>query len=107
MSTNFYWQISKDETCSHCGHTKSGELVHIGKRSGGWQFLFQTYGNVKSWRDWKNLLSGGAKIEDEYGRTYTIEQLEEIVKNTISGQQHQHFDFIDDDGYAFYERDFS
>lgn len=56
MGTNYY------------ANTVDGQNLHIGKRSGGWRFLFRGHKtqtlNIASWEDWKVLLrSGFASVE--------------------------------------------
>jgi hypothetical protein len=64
MGTNYY---TKEKKCKACGHKPDG--IHLGKSSGGWQFIFQYnggqyYKNVAEMKEWlKDKI-----IEDEYGQ---------------------------------------
>lgn len=66
--------------------------IHIGKRSFGWQFLWDYHGG-KYYRanleDVKKFLSNpDYEIVDEYGETYTFEQFfnEEVGKSLYEGR---------------------
>lgn len=68
------------------------EEIHIGKRSYGWQFLWD-YHNSKYYQanleDIKKFLSNpDYEIVDEYGETYTFEQFfnEEVGKSLYEGR---------------------
>lgn len=73
MGTNYYF---KPRGC--------GELLHIGKSSGGWVFLVRLYPEktINSLDDWKALLKASPfrKILDEYGRTYSISGLMSVIE---------------------------
>jgi hypothetical protein len=78
MGTNFYW---KGDVCSHCGRGEPAK--HIGKSSAGWCFSLHVYPDegIKDLSDWDDLLSRPAsKIEDEYGRTVTRQEMLETIK---------------------------
>ena len=76
MSTNYY--------LNH----PTGPTYHIGKSSGGWQFLFDTVDNlsvdVKSCDDWKvfidDMTGEGWLLEDEYGREVKMAVLVDIIQ---------------------------
>lgn len=86
MSTNFY--LYRDpQNCGECGKPGRETEVHIGKRSGGWVFVWQGFnGNdiqgaphglfdAKSWRDFltAEVTYSEGRIEDEYGTPYSVE----------------------------------
>lgn len=68
------------------------EEIHIGKRSFGWQFLWDYHGGKyyrASLEDIKKFLSNpDYEIVDEYGETYTFEQFfnEEVGKSLYEGR---------------------
>lgn len=100
--------------------------LHIGKRSGGWKFLFQenkywkTFDGIKAFYD-KN--KDNLEILDEYDRVYTWQQFHDEVKETYEkpdnishieyAKQHDYYGFnnsysIDVKyGYEFDSREFS
>lgn len=55
-----------------------GHVIHLGKRSAGWQFLWNFNNgkyfeaNLQSIKDF--LKDGGGFIEDEYSETFTLEE---------------------------------
>lgn len=73
MGTNYSWY---DQPCDHCGRY---EMVHVGKSSGGWSFLFAAYLRadsrtpfdraVMSRSDWREIFtSRSGRLLDEYGQ---------------------------------------
>jgi hypothetical protein len=84
LSTNFFLYRN---VCRHCG--RGDDRVHIGKRSGGWSFLWRGYrddpsvGTVESARDWSVLLSretdSGSEIRDEYGTEWGLGEFEAMT----------------------------
>ena len=81
MSTNFYIREASVDT-------ETGERVfetsHIGKRSGGWTFMFQGE-DTKSIADWKTRtanMPSNMVIVDEYGETYSHEEFWQVVDDT-------------------------
>lgn len=81
MGTNFYIEES-----SYIVETRQlvKEQEHIGKRSGGWTFLFQGKESktVNEWKARLNGLAANQKIVDEYGHFYTPDQFWEMVEST-------------------------
>jgi hypothetical protein len=84
VSTNFY--LHRDpQNCGECGKPGREAEIHIGKRSGGWVFVWQGFNggdipDVPALFDestWHKFLltevSQGAQIKDEYGQKYTSE----------------------------------
>ena len=61
MSTSYYHRTNICDCCSRY------EERHIGDSSVGWEFQFQAYEEIRSWKDWKKELRVG-RIFDEYGR---------------------------------------
>ena len=61
MSTSYYHRTNICDCCNRY------EERHIGDSSVGWEFQFQAYEEIRSWKDWKKELRVG-RIFDEYGR---------------------------------------
>lgn len=79
MGTNYYTK----KRCAHCGSAIKEEMLHIGKSSGGWKFLFAAYPNMglTSWKAWRMYLSDGdVHIEDEYGVPETFSGFVRLVE---------------------------
>lgn len=88
MGTNFYAHL---DACPHCG---KGEKVHIGKRSGGWQFHFHGTDTIRSWKDWQaKLLEPTTLIVDEEGIGWSPEGFIAMVEGWKDGKNH--FDYCD------------
>lgn len=115
MGTNFYCRHipteeeyqQMQENLQHRNYEKLEKQLkefrktyHIGKRSGGWQFIWCPHkeGNivVSPWENnlesIKNYLSQeNTEIFDEYGKTYTYEQLIEEIKDSLyTGESLKH-----------------
>lgn len=92
---------------------ESFELVHIGKSSGGWQFLFNLNGrrfyNTKAELiEWLK----GLQIIDEYGRDVTFDELWQVVTNrgpnATKHSETEYFHlYIEIDGLEFSDCEFS
>lgn len=96
MGTNFYYKIPVSKRQQEHLHSlissnmdleefedeisaiKRCNNIHLGKRSFGWQFLWDYnigkyyQRNLQSIKDFLN--NGGGHIEDEYGRQFTVKQ---------------------------------
>ncbi|MFN2539563.1 MAG: hypothetical protein ABR549_15620 [Mycobacteriales bacterium] len=87
MGTNVYLH---HDVCTCCG--RPGAVVHIGKSSAGWVWLWRGYRGfeaedlpfgreITSGDDWWEVLAGSlggerlGRIVDEYGTTYTLDAL--------------------------------
>lgn len=73
-----------DEACEILEEATSEHEIHLGKRSGGWKFLFNAneekyYPLTKDGIN-KFIDDNNAVIKDEYGRDYTKEEFWEDVK---------------------------
>jgi len=116
MGTNFYAVYNK---CSHCGRE---DRLHIGKRSGGWEFGFQAHDepelkSATQYRVW--LRASGAVIYDEYGETWSLPDFWEAVGETRQPGALNHCDYVkehyicddntfkDAEGWSFTPGDFS
>lgn len=82
---DFYYEVTSDL----CPYNND---IHIGKRSAGWQFLWDYHGGKyyrASLEDIKKFLSNpDYEIVDEYGETFTFEQFfnEEVGKSLYEGK---------------------
>lgn len=104
MSTNFYYR-------TFTGPFKGFKTLHIGKRSGGWQFTFQAYDesegtvtmtspasalgaivelphlSLRSAQDWKDFMSkNSGRIEDEYGTVFSNSEFWQMVDEHAPGK---------------------
>lgn len=129
MSTNYYLIHN---VCSCC---KRQDQTHIGKQSGGWEFMFQAFWEdncltaekIDSKKKWEKILkyvvdNGRGFIQDEYGRHVPVVKfLKDIdASRTPKSQNHVDYckihypssvrpdgDFKDSDGWSFSFGDFS
>ena len=84
--------------------SKSKRSIHLGKRSCGWQFLWN-HNNGKYYDvnidSIKEFLESPGHIEDEYGEIFTVEQFfEEEIKNFLWGDHEIH----NDNGTSYYKK---
>lgn len=75
MSTNFY--LHRD-FCKCCGKPK--EILHIGKRSAGWKFLFEYRNELREYRDLDSFLDTGV-IYNEYDRQLSKQDFLSIIES--------------------------
>ena len=78
MGANYYY-IS-----NHCEHCDRFDKIHIGKLSGGWQFLFHATNapfTIETKKTWFLLLEN-ATIMNEYGETFTFDKFKDIVEES-------------------------
>lgn len=87
-------KISYDTQEKLSNLSKVKRAIHLGKRSCGWQFLWNhNYGkyydvNIDSI---KEFLNSPGHIEDEYGKVFTVEQfLEDEIKDFLWGDDERH-----------------
>lgn len=112
VSTNYY--LLKNH-CEHCGRA---DRQHIGKRSGGWRFLFRSYPGIMSAADWKRE-TASQLIVDEYGDEVSpVTFWDSVVADTVdenlnhydycnSHGMRDHAGFKDDEGWPFSADEFS
>lgn len=104
MGTNYYLE-------------EDGELVHIGKSSGGWEFSFRGYEDIRSWEDWQSKIAG-RDIVDEYDGKMSFADFKQMVESNRGLLNHtvvckSKYDNIyldvwqDDEGYSFSGGEFS
>lgn len=82
MGTNYY---VFDERIAEETSVDSG--LHIGKDSAGWVFNFQAYENLRTTKDYRNLLRGKV-IYNEYREEVPYEEFWMIVE---SSKEEDHF----------------
>jgi hypothetical protein len=116
MSTNFYIREASV-------NTQTGERVfddaHIGKRAGGWTFMFQgeNFKTVQIWRNVISMMSPNMQIVDEYDTPYTPEEFWAAVDATTKPwgpnkiepktQRPKSGNEWIDEGFYFYSGEFS
>lgn len=108
MGTNFYIHIPiknreklKEEVCEAIDNNRIDDVIdklqsiheetfiHLGKRSGGWKFLFNAH-NEKYYKCNKKsidnfITSNNAAIQDEYERSYTLDEFWNDVEDLKDG----------------------
>lgn len=85
MGTNYY---ALENPCSECGKPKDGRL-HLGKSSAGWKFTFRKQDEYSNFQQFKEFIqSDRVRIEDEYGREISAEELVEKIKSKEDGRSH-------------------
>lgn len=104
MSTNFYMsRDGKDET------------IHLGKRAGGWSFLFKGSepDNIHDFKSWyisakKHETHGYKLINDNGSDEQNLKDLLKEIKRLIPLKQHAHLGiYYDEQGHCFYDGEFS
>lgn len=117
MGTNYYLKVHKKPPCDKCGHQEDGpENIHIGKSSFGWKFGFnRRFTTAKKWREYLEHPENRDRIIDEYGRSWTLDELwgliqdkqdglwiyDERYKRSPNEAWRDGYEFLDDEGYRF------
>jgi len=86
MGMNYYL---RKNPCSACGH--SGEKMHIGKNSWGWQFHFHGDRDlgITSYGHWLKLFDDeGKEIINEDGDILTKRAFQDIVLRSLNGKNY-------------------
>jgi hypothetical protein len=110
MSTNFYIRKINQEACTSCGRGPDFEEIHIGKRTGGWQFSFNSFiSNAKSWKEF--IKGHGDYIYDEYDHKVLLEEMLDVIEGqglngkTVTPEQYngdwEKHEYFDEEGYRF------
>lgn len=97
MGTNYYAKLT------------TGETIHIGKDSRGWNFSFRRHKDrgILSGMAWVAILSKpGVTILDEYGGQHTLHDLRHFLIRR-SDLRHPMADYVDPYGLAFFDGEFS
>jgi hypothetical protein len=123
MGMNYYLVTSKCQCCNQ--HEYETDLVHIGKKSLGWQFSFHgpvyRYPKLRSWEGWKAFLAIH-QIVDENNKAIAFEDFVLLVEGSKDGKNHfdecsvsfvdwenrvgKGIDWKDDDGWSFSSGEF-
>ena len=94
MGTNYYH--STEDKCPTCGHDR-GEVLHIGKSSGGWCFALHVYprqpDRPRDLDAWKARWQACGVIKDEYGAVHTPEEMIATIENRSHPWAGQSFDY--------------
>lgn len=109
MGTNYYLHL---DVCKHCG--RSGEVLHIGKSSAGWRFMFHFIeGRAESVSQWLHLTRRGV-IKTEYKNSVSFKDFWLLVKRKQKLKSskgyfdvHPHESFVVIDGFDFSKGEFS
>lgn len=80
MSTNYY--VNEPVCQCPCPHCTAEEHPHIGKHSGGWEFMFSAVHGPRSWAEWKQYLQGGKSVINEYDEVIETEKFIRLVEAT-------------------------
>ena len=124
MGTNYYLLKPESPPCKHCGRTDPEVRLHIGKQSGGWEFSFHAIEDegIESFDDWKKkfFADATAMIVDEYGRIHEKNDFIKAIydskkpfekngtpKLNFSKEQPGKDTWLDNEGFSFYNREFS
>jgi len=109
MGTNYYAHF---DPCPHCGRPKTEE--HIGKSSWGWTFSFHGTEEIRSWSDWKKILSHPTVKIVSDGDTVTpfVDFVALVERKRVSPHNHareypDEVSWLDDEGNSFQNREFS
>jgi hypothetical protein len=85
MGTNYY--VIKNE-CKCCGRK---DYEHIGKSSMGWSFSFQGTDEIRNYDQWLANVKTADRIEDEYERPVTLEELLDLIEGKREGRNHAEY----------------
>jgi len=119
MGTNYNAIYDK---CGRCGRS---EQIHIGKLSGGWEFMFRAHcepqlESVADRRRW--LKESGAEVRSEYGDSLSGDDFWALIERSRGKKNHVDFmeneyphrdrpisrdDYKDPEGWSFSRNDFS
>lgn len=86
MSTNFYLHLN---ACTHCN--TSTAVMHIGKRSAGWTFLWRGHkdAGVLSMKDWQEQFKNTSHvIKDEYGLVFSVSEFMSMIESINYNSSH-------------------
>lgn len=84
MGTNYYAKPRQDPL------GLAGEGLHIGKSSGGWEFLWRGHPErgLRSVADWRAVLGNpDVVIEAEHGTRLELDEFMEIVRRSPGGKR--------------------
>lgn len=109
MGTNYYTVPRKPSL--------HRQVLHIGKASAGWKFVFQGYQindenetlNIKSIQDWKDFIKNNdLVIFNEYNEEVSYDEFFELIESLQSNENKDNFTRdANIDGYRFNFEEFS
>ena len=114
MGTNYY--VNERPPCECC--KRPFEQLHIGKSSGGWQFLFAPYPDrgLTTAAAWLAYLQD-KEIVDEYDRPVALDELRELIESkqgcwtgftappeAYGGHNPAEYEYLDPEGHRFATR---
>jgi len=117
MGTNYHVKLNECECCGKCD-----EEIHLGKKSGGWVFLFRLQPKFYNTFDEfiKYIIQDHIIIYDEYDVVQDKDEFIKMIKDSYAdkkNQRHQKFDRMsvggirtgnkNIGGYDFCDREFS
>lgn len=88
-------------------------MIHLGKQSAGWPFLFRAHEGWREHEAWKEWVATASsyRLEDEYGRDITLAELIQIaISSTVAHHGRLHPDAFRPDEFSmlqFMRGDFS
>ena len=88
MGTNYY---AHKHVCPCC--KKPEEVIHIGKKSSGWQFAFHAVGDLDCYTAWMRFLQEkpDVNIVNEYDEEIALDDFKLIVDRKRDGDKN-HYD---------------
>ena len=98
MGTNYYL---KKDTCPHC--LRPREIIHLGKSSAGWKFLFHKTKQVYDYESFCKFIKTGF-IYDEYDNSLFDDDLINLIQSKQGEKEHPDCENIG--GYDFLDCDF-
>lgn len=123
MGTNYYHETQDRVAyaglrCDKCGAVlpvgSDHRGAHIGKSSAGWTFLFHATDEVRSYAEWLAVLERGGHIVDEYDCEIDLPTFRAMVAAKASAPHNHakeyagaHDTFLDPEGHAFVDGEFS
>lgn len=111
MGTNYYMMkkefkdIYKKMSDKEKNYYFDKLVIHVGKASAGWKFLFSFNEWINSYKDLINLLNDYS-LYDEYGDEVSTIEFTHIVNSKQDMQKHEHDSFLEIDGYDFCRGEF-
>lgn len=106
MGTNYFL---RETTKCGCGHEDVERVLHVGKSSVGWQFLFRSHPDeeISSAADWRRRIEAAPDgLHDAYDRAITPEDFWKMVEAKRGGLRLPD-DGMDGEGYRIVEHEFS
>ena len=112
MGTNFYAvpKVTETDQAVLEKFKLEAPMLHIGKSSGRWRFVFHATDECKSFDEWiRFIVDGEYKIVTEYGQEISLDDFKKRVVESQNNKAHFRSDteeWIDKDGFLFWDFDF-